>query len=107
GAHNVVALGGKVSAVGIVGDDAPATHLLDQLARLSIEHTGVVVDRSRCTTRKLRVVTMRNQQVARIDYESDLEVSGALEAAVIARIVEQVATADAVLMSDYLKGVIS
>ena len=31
---------------------------------------------SRCTTRKLRVVTTRNQQVARIDYECDRDVDG-------------------------------
>jgi D-beta-D-heptose 7-phosphate kinase/D-beta-D-heptose 1-phosphate adenosyltransferase len=61
----------------------------------------------RCTTRKLRVVTTRNQQVARIDYESDAEVAGDTEAALIARIDDLSKTADAILVSDYLKGVIS
>ena len=39
---------------------------------------------SRCTTRKLRVVTTRNQQVARIDYESDRG-RGGLQDALAAR----------------------
>ena len=41
---------------------------------------------SRRTTRKLRVVTSRNQQVARIDYEDDREVEGDVEAAIVGRI---------------------
>ena len=53
--------------------------------RLSIGTRGIVGDADRCTTRKLRVVTMRNQQVARIDYEDDREIGGAVEAAVIDR----------------------
>ncbi len=52
-------------------------------------------------------MTTRNQQVARIDYESDAEIDGRTEAAVVASVVEQVRTADAVLVSDYLKGVVS
>jgi D-beta-D-heptose 7-phosphate kinase/D-beta-D-heptose 1-phosphate adenosyltransferase len=106
-AHNVVALGGKVEMVGIVGKDGEATRLIDGLGRLGIGTSGIVRDPGRCTTRKLRVVTMRNQQVARIDYEDDREVADALEAAVIDRIVQLAASADAVLISDYLKGVVS
>ena len=72
-----------------------------------MDATGVLPDAGRCTTRKLRVVTTRNQQVARVDYESDAEVGGALEAALVEQVLAQVAAADAVLVSDYLKGVIS
>jgi rfaE bifunctional protein kinase chain/domain len=50
---------------------------------------------------------MRNQQVARIDYENDQEVSGDLEAALVARINEMATAAAAILVSDYLKGVVS
>ena len=52
-------------------------------------------------------MTTRNQQVARIDYERDAEIDGAIEDAVVASVVEHARTADAVLVSDYLKGVIS
>lgn len=106
-AHNVAALGGRVELVGLVGDDAEAARLRDDLGKLSIGAAGLVTDRERCTTRKLRVVTTRNQQVARIDYESEREVEGALEAEVIGRIRELAARADAILVSDYLKGTIS
>jgi rfaE bifunctional protein kinase chain/domain len=106
-AHNVAALGGRVELVGVVGDDAESGQLKSDLARLAIATDGIVYDRERCTTRKLRVVTMRNQQVARIDYEDDREIAGAVEAAVIDRIGQLAATAQAILISDYLKGVVS
>ena len=106
-ANNAAALGAKVELVGIVGDDAAAETLRGQLARGGIGAGGLVVDPARCTTRKLRVVTTRNQQVARIDYEQDAEVGGALETAIGARVAELACSADAILVSDYLKGAIS
>jgi rfaE bifunctional protein kinase chain/domain len=106
-AHNVAALGGTVEIVGIVGTDPEAARLRDDLAQLAIGRSGLVVDPNRCTTRKLRVVTARNQQVARVDYESELEVDGELEGRVMARVRHLAATADALLISDYMKGVVS
>jgi D-beta-D-heptose 7-phosphate kinase/D-beta-D-heptose 1-phosphate adenosyltransferase len=53
------------------------------------------------------VVTTRNQQVARIDYENDSEITAAVEATVIRRIGELASTSQAIVISDYLKGVIS
>jgi D-glycero-beta-D-manno-heptose-7-phosphate kinase len=106
-AHNVAALGGRVEIVGLAGDDAEGTRLRRDLEALGIGTAGVVTDRHRCTTRKLRVVTTRNQQVARIDYESDREVDGAIEAEVIERVQTLARRADAILLSDYLKGVVS
>src|SRR5712691_9958719 len=70
-AHNVAALGGSVEIAGLVGNDAEGTRLLADLRRVGVGTSAVIGDRDRCTTRKLRVVTTRNQQVARIDYECD------------------------------------
>jgi D-beta-D-heptose 7-phosphate kinase/D-beta-D-heptose 1-phosphate adenosyltransferase len=106
-AHNVAALGGRVEVVGLVGEDVEAARLRDDLGRLSIGVGGLVPDPERCTTRKLRVVTTRNQQVARVDYESEREVSGSLEGQVAGRIADIASRADAILVSDYLKGTIS
>jgi D-beta-D-heptose 7-phosphate kinase/D-beta-D-heptose 1-phosphate adenosyltransferase len=106
-AHNVVALGGRAEMVAVVGRDADAGRLRAALDELTIGTRGIVQDASRRTTRKLRVVTTRNQQVARVDYETDREVSGAVEAEVIRQIDELAAGAHAILVSDYLKGVVS
>jgi D-glycero-beta-D-manno-heptose-7-phosphate kinase len=106
-AHNVAALGGRVEMIGIAGADADAERIREELVRLGIGATGIVTDPRRRTTRKLRVVTTRNQQVARIDYEDDREIDGAVEAAVIAHITQLSGSADAILVSDYLKGAVS
>ena len=106
-AHNVAALGGRVEVAGIVGPDAEGTRLTEQLRQVGIDTSSVVIDPGRCTTRKLRVVTTRNQQVARVDYESEAAASGEVEAQLIAAVKRAAASADVVLISDYLKGVIT
>jgi rfaE bifunctional protein kinase chain/domain len=106
-AHNIAALGGVPRLVGVVGQDAEAARLRAELSRLAIETADLVTDPGRPTTRKVRVVTNRNQQVARIDYERDGEVAGEVEAAIVRTIDGLARTAGAVLVSDYLKGVVS
>jgi D-glycero-beta-D-manno-heptose-7-phosphate kinase len=106
-ANNIVALGGKVETIGVIGSDADGSRLVADLASRSIGTAGVVGDPTRCTTRKLRVVTTRNQQVARIDYERDVEIDSTVETEVIRRIADGAASAHAIVISDYLKGVIS
>src|SRR5258708_18361066 len=68
-AHNVAALGGTVEIAGVVGNDPQGSRLMEGLRRAGIGTAAVISDPGRCTTRKLRVVTTRNQQVARVDYE--------------------------------------
>ncbi len=106
-AHNHAALGGSVEIAGLVGNDAEGTRLLADLRRVGVGTSAVIADRDRCTTRKLRVVTTRNQQVARIDYESDRPVAGDLEAALVKKIRDAAARVDVVLVSDYQKGTIT
>ncbi len=106
-AHNIAALGGRAEIVAVVGQDAEAARIRAELEARSIGVHGLVQDGSRRTTRKLRVVTTRNQQVARIDYESDREVAGAIEAEVVRQIEELSDGAQAILVSDYLKGAVS
>jgi rfaE bifunctional protein kinase chain/domain len=106
-AHNIAALGGAVDLVGLVGQDAAASTLGRQLGGHAIQTTGLVEDASRPTTTKVRVVTDRHQQVARVDYEKDEEASGDVEAALIARARASVAGAGAIVVSDYLKGTIT
>jgi D-beta-D-heptose 7-phosphate kinase/D-beta-D-heptose 1-phosphate adenosyltransferase len=111
GAANVaahhLALGGQAPAVGVVGRDREGAQLVERMTQAGIGTAGVIADPDRCTTRKVRLVTTRNQQVARIDYERDAEVDGVLERSLVQRIDEVGADAEALLISDYLKGVVS
>ncbi len=106
-AHNVRALGGRVSLVGVVGDDASAAEMRRLLADRGIDGGGLVADASRPTTRKTRLATTRHQQVARLDVESPAEVDAVVEDALVARLEEAAEAADAFIVSDYLKGVVT
>ena len=106
-AHNVHALGALPLLVGVVGSDEAADRLASEVAALGIPREGLVAAPDRCTTRKLRVVTRRNQQVSRIDYEADGTIEGETEQAVLDRVERELERAGAVVISDYLKGVVS
>jgi rfaE bifunctional protein kinase chain/domain len=106
-AHNVRALGGEVELIGLVGPDGARDRLVHELKVHGIGTGGLVTDPSRRTTRKQRIVTNRNQQVARVDYENDTEADGDVEAALAARVEACCRTATVVVVSDYLKGVVS
>jgi D-beta-D-heptose 7-phosphate kinase/D-beta-D-heptose 1-phosphate adenosyltransferase len=106
-ADNVVRLDGRVSIVGLVGSDDTAEELRRELGSAGIDASGLVVDRDRPTTRKMRVVTSRNQQVARVDREADHDAAGPALAALEARVRAAAADAEVVVLSDYRKGSIT
>jgi D-glycero-beta-D-manno-heptose-7-phosphate kinase len=106
-ANNIAVLGGHAELVGIVGADDAGERLRDQLSAAGIGVDGLVQDPSRPTTEKVRVVTERNQQVARIDYEQDTDCAGDVERALVGCIERIRGRAKALLVSDYLKGAIT
>jgi rfaE bifunctional protein kinase chain/domain len=106
-AHNVTALGGRAALVGLVGQDPTADQLVHELAQAGIGADGLVRDGSRPTTRKVRVVTQRNQQVARVDYEADGSANGAALEQLLEKIGAAIRASDAVVLSDYRKGVVA
>jgi len=105
-ARNVASLGGRVTLVGLVGTDDAGGLLARELDTAGIDAAALVRDATRPTTRKVRVVTPRNQQVARIDYEEDAEASGAALQALIAQVTKAARSAEALILSDYRKGVV-
>jgi D-beta-D-heptose 7-phosphate kinase/D-beta-D-heptose 1-phosphate adenosyltransferase len=106
-AHNVAALGGRPRLVAVVGKDDTAARLAGDLASKGVAVDGLIEDAGRPTTRKLRVVTTRNQQVARVDYEDEADIAGAIEAALIRHARAALDGAAVVVISDYLKGVVT
>jgi D-beta-D-heptose 7-phosphate kinase/D-beta-D-heptose 1-phosphate adenosyltransferase len=109
-AHNIAALSGRpsgVALVGIVGTDDAARRVRSELAAAGIGVDGLVEDRDRPTTEKVRVVTERHQQVARIDYEREADASGDVERAIVEQVTRLGRGAKALLVSDYLKGTVT
>jgi rfaE bifunctional protein kinase chain/domain len=105
-AHNVTALGGDASLIAVTGQDDAAAALARACRDAGIA-AALVADPARPTTKKVRIVTERNQQVARVDYESDAEISAELEIRLIASIHEHAPRASAVIVSDYVKGCVT
>ena len=106
-AHNLAALGAQVALVGLVGSDAAAARLRGELAATGIGAEGLVEDPRRPTVEKVRIVTDRNQQVARVDYESDSDIEGEVEQRLVERINRAGGNAKVLLVSDYLKGTVT
>ena len=105
-AHNIVALGARADVVGLVGQDLQAGELREALASAGIG-AGLVADPGRPTTCKVRVVTDRHQQVARVDYERDEEAAGEVERQLLAQLRAHAGGAGALVVSDYLKGAVT
>ena len=106
-AANVRALEGVPLLVGCVGSDETALRLRESLAERDIADSALVVDAVRPTTRKVRVVTTRNQQVARVDYELEADVAEATTLALSNAVRQAAVTAKAIVLSDYRKGVVT
>lgn len=106
-ANNLRELGAAVELIGVIGSDEPGAQLRGELAATGIPATGLITDIERRTTTKMRVVTTRNQQVSRIDFESDHEVGTAIEDALAAQFDMRAKSSQVVLVSDYQKGVVT
>ena len=110
GAANVakclVALGARTALCTVVGEDADGELFRNEAEGIGIAGTGILVDRSRRTTRKTRIVA-RQQQVIRLDRETVAPLSPGLEKRLCAAVTRAVRRSDAVVLSDYSKGVLS
>jgi rfaE bifunctional protein kinase chain/domain len=104
--RTVAALGGVPLLLGVVGNDADAAELRERLAADGIDHGHVLAVRDRPTTLKTRVMAER-QQVCRVDKEVRAPVDEKARADLAARGRELMAGADALLLSDYGKGLLS
>lgn len=104
-AANAAALGGRVSLGGATGDDHAAGELARAVQATNVNPAGLVADGTRPTTTKLRVLA-RGQQVIRVDTESVATLSDAAALQLIDWAERTVREADAVLLSDYGKGVV-
>lgn len=104
-AANLADLGAKPSIVGVVGDDPGAQRLSEELEKSGIIAT-LVSDSTRPTTIKTRIIA-HSQHVVRADREKKQAVDAQIEQAVADRFLKLLPEAEAVVVSDYQKGVIT
>ncbi|HSO75156.1 MAG TPA: D-glycero-beta-D-manno-heptose-7-phosphate kinase [Blastocatellia bacterium] len=103
---NLVALGAAPSPIGVVGDDIDAERLRYAFRTLQVGVEGLIADGSRPTTVKTRIIA-HNQQVVRADRESRNPIADVIEDLVVARFESEIERADAVVVSDYSKGLLT
>lgn len=105
-ARNVRSLQGAAVLAGVVGADAAAARLRTELRVAGVEDALVEAPAGRPTTLKTRIIAS-HQQICRADREDADDISRALEGALLARVTTAIRSADAVIVSDYQKGVVT
>lgn len=105
-AQNIVSLGGEVSLVSVIGKDECANQLKKILEQSKIPTKFLVEDRSRPTTRKLRVMAGQHH-IVRVDYEQQKFLSLDVQEKILEQVKSQIKNVDGVIVQDYAKGVIS
>ncbi len=105
-AANLRAMDARVEVIGAVGQDGAGEVLLGLLGGIDVGTAGCVRDRERPTTVKARLIS-GVQQMLRVDWERARPLGAEAEGRLLAGLAERVAAADAVVLSDYGKGVLT
>ncbi len=105
-ANNITSVGGQVYLVTLVGNDIYANELKLLLQERKVNIDGVLTDQQRPTTVKTRIIA-HNQQVVRVDKESRVQITPQIFEKIKLYIEDIKNKIDAILISDYGKGVIT
>jgi rfaE bifunctional protein kinase chain/domain len=107
-AENLRNLGVQVTVFGVIGQDETGRAIRDLLNTHDVDPKGLIVDSTRKSTRKCRLMSMEHgQQVFRLDEESTQPISREIEQGLVHSIHESLGHHHAVICSDYMKGALS
>jgi len=105
--NNINALGGKVCVCGVIGHDEAGEQVMHLLRRQGILADGLIVEQDRPTTIKTRVIA-HSQQVVRFDRETKRPIDADSHRRILEQVRKQAAAGlDAIIISDYSKGVVN
>jgi len=105
-ARNLTALGLSTEIFGVIGDDDSGRWLKKLLAGQKISCGGLVTHAARHTSVKTRIVAHK-QQLVRIDRETRDGLDGKATGRLLAQLKSKLRQADAVIVGDYGKGVVT
>src|SRR5713226_5422380 len=105
---NLLALGAEACVIGVVGDDFAGERIQSSVNDKSALQTDglLIADNQRPTTIKTRIVA-RNQMVVRADREHRTSIDAKTEDRIIAAVKSALTSAQALVISDYDKGVVT
>jgi len=104
--NNLVALGAKVFAIGVIGTGREGRLLLEKFKNIGVDTRGIIQEAERPTTRKTRIIAA-NQHVLRIDRETKKEISNRTFKAIADFTEKIMPEVDIILISDYGKGMVT
>ncbi|MFH1146363.1 MAG: D-glycero-beta-D-manno-heptose-7-phosphate kinase [Pseudomonadota bacterium] len=104
-ASNLISLGARVLLCGVVGHDAMGRDIVHELKRRGCTAEGIIFEKNRPTTVKTRVVA-HGQQVVRFDREQRAEIKEETADQILSFVQKNLSDTDAVIVSDYSKGVV-
>src|SRR5260221_1643696 len=106
GAANIAALGARVEAFGVIGNDEPGRAVQECFRALSIADKGIIGDANRVTTVKTRIIA-RHQQVVRVDHERREPLRSDTQEKLLRLLLTALKKLAALVLSDYDKGLIT
>jgi len=105
--NNIHSLGGRVTVAGVIGRDRSGSMLLRALHDSGISTTGIFQENGLQTTQKIRVIAHpRHQQIVRLDRENGDHLGRTMRLKIRQFVLKNIGRCDAVVISDYGKGVI-
>lgn len=103
---NLVSFGSNCEIISVIGEDLSGTIVLEKLNDLKIDNKSIIVDKSRRTTEKCRIVSA-GQQLIRIDKEDKHLIDDEIGEKIITYVTNNIQRYDVILFSDYLKGLLT
>ncbi len=104
-AKNIKSLGGDPLLVGVIGPDNSGKQLFEIIRESQFSPDGIVVDPSRPTTVKTRVIA-HAQHVVRIDRELKTDISHIIQEKILDVLRSNIDSIDGIILEDYNKGVV-
>jgi rfaE bifunctional protein kinase chain/domain len=104
--NNLSALSCKSISFGVIGDDSNGTRLLNELKKENISTKGMVIADDRPTIVKRRIIA-NHQQLLRLDWEDKKEITRYHEELILENLKSHLDSLDAIILSDYDKGVLT
>ena len=104
--NNLKALGAEVGIISVIGDCINSNELKNLLKKIDIDTQYLITQKDRITSRICRIIASQ-QQVVRYDRESIHNISLKSQNTIIETFNKIVMNYDAVLLSDYGKGILT
>ncbi len=104
--NNLKSLGSEVSVASVIGDDENGIELTRMLKEIDVDTSNLVIQHGRHTSKKSRIIAV-SQQILRYDKESKEDIISSSQKAIVNSLENTIQNFDAVILSDYGKGVLT